>query len=173
MYTMEESWYHVAWYRCAARVYSGRALVGCRGKAGCEGVYRPEGLFSTVREAFSSCSTHAYHAPPRMVTSIPSAFARVMVRLKIATESKIVKTCFTLAMPRVSKTSKGYRMLLGLTRYGHIQGPDLAVCSEADDVQAERNEPVAEQQERIPPSASRRWCVPTVEDRAYSTELAR
>ena len=56
----------------------------------------------------------------------------------------------------MSKTSKRRKMLLGLTRYGHIQGPDLAIGGEADDVQAERNEPVPEQQERIPPSASRR-----------------
>ena len=98
MYMTGESWYHDVWYRCASSVYFGRALVGCRGKAECEGVYLPEGLLSTVREAFSSCSTHAYHAPPRTVTSIPSAFARVMVRLKMATESRIVKTCFMLAM---------------------------------------------------------------------------
>ena len=143
MYTMEESWYHDVWYRCAARVHSGRALVGCRGKAECEGVYRPEGLFSTVREAFSSCSTHAYHAPPRMVTSIPSAFARVMVRLKMATESKIVKTCLMLATPSVSKTSKRCRTLLGHTCDGNIQGSNLAICGEADDVQAECDKPVA------------------------------
>lgn len=49
------------------------------------------------RRAFSSCSTHAYHAPPPMVTKIPKAFARVMVRSKITTESNIVKTCFTFA----------------------------------------------------------------------------
>ena len=73
----------------------------------------------------------------------------------------------------MSKTGKHCKMLLGLTRYGHIQGPDLAICGEADDVQAERNEPVAEQQERIPPSASRRWCALANEDRTYSTELAR
>ena len=47
--------------------------------------------------AFSSCSTHAYHPPPPMVTKIPKAFARVMVRSKITTESNIVKTCFTFA----------------------------------------------------------------------------
>ena len=32
-----------------------------------------------------------------MVTKIPKAFARVMVRSKITTESNIVKTCFTFA----------------------------------------------------------------------------
>ena len=49
---------------------------------------------------FEVYSTHAYHAPPRSVTEMPTAFVVVMVRLKSETANRIVKTCLTLAMDR-------------------------------------------------------------------------
>ncbi len=96
-----------------------------------------------VRRAFSSCSTHAYHTPPRIVTKIPNAFARMMVRSKITTESKIVMTCFTLAesASRVSKaksnTQPRWLETDGLTGHSHVQCTDLAIGGETDDVEPE------------------------------------
>ena len=45
-------------------------------------------------------STRAYHAPPRSVSVMPSAFVGVIVRLKRETEKRIVRTCLTFAADR-------------------------------------------------------------------------
>jgi hypothetical protein len=56
-----------------------------------------------LRLLLSRHSTAAYAAPPRRVRAMPAALRGVMVRLKRATERRIVRTCLMFAGERSGK----------------------------------------------------------------------
>lgn len=65
---------------------------------------------------------------------MPNPFAGVMVRLKMETARRMVRTCFTFAMGRqVRRDREGRRRRTG---DGDAERPNLGVCGEADDVQS-------------------------------------
>lgn len=82
---------------------------------------------------------------------MPTPFARVIVRSKIVTAHRIVKTCFTFAAQTPISVFVHHGGMKLLTSNAHPKGPYAAIRVEAHDIKEERKSAVEQE-----PHAARR-----------------
>jgi len=98
--------------------------------------------------SFSFNSTAAYKAPPISVRTMPTPFAGVIVKSKIPTAHRIVRTCFTLAITRETKsliTDVHCKTKKSHTSHAHSKGTDSAIRVEADYVEKKSENSIEQQ----------------------------
>ena len=107
--------------------------------------YHPRRLLFS---SFSFNSTVAYTAPPISVRTMPTPFAGVIVKSKITTAHRIVRTCFTFAVTREDKsliTDAQCSTKKSHTSHAHSKGADSAIRVEADYVEKKRENSIKQQ----------------------------